>query len=113
MFEWSDEAQVPYAFSPDEWIGYEDTRSIDIKAKYIVDKGFAGAMFFSLNYDDHDGGCKKGKYPLLRVINNHLNPRHDRFEWNQNEMEKIYRSNQLKNFYSSFDLNTDPSKFSL
>lgn len=29
--EWQDEHKVPYAYKGDQWVGYDDIRSIEIK----------------------------------------------------------------------------------
>ena len=39
-----------------------------------MDKGFGGAMLFSLNNDDYDNNCFQKPFPLLRVLNYHLSP---------------------------------------
>ena len=57
------------------WTGYDDVRSLDFKVRYLMDNDFGGAMLFSLNYDDFTGQCFQLEFPLMRVINFHLNPR--------------------------------------
>ena len=34
--EWSDEHQVPYAYSGSDWVGYDDTESIALKVRHLV-----------------------------------------------------------------------------
>ena len=58
-----------------EWVGFDDVRSIDIKVKYLMDKGLGGAMFFSLDNDDYLEICFQEQFPLLKAINHHLNPK--------------------------------------
>ncbi|CAC5386352.1 E3.2.1.14 [Mytilus coruscus] len=61
---WNDEHQVPYAYSGDQWVGYDNVRSVTIKAKYIKEKGLGGAMFWALDIDDFTGdACNEGVYP--------------------------------------------------
>jgi chitinase len=32
---WNDEQKVPYAYHGDQWVGYDDLQSIEIKVKYL------------------------------------------------------------------------------
>ena len=71
--KWSEEQKVPYAYGDNEWVGFEDVESLKIKARYIVDKGLAGAMFWSLSLDDFSGNfCNEGKYPLINAVRNEI-----------------------------------------
>ena len=71
--KWSDEQKVPYAYGDNEWVGYEDVNSLRIKARYILDKDLAGAMFWSLSLDDFSGAfCNEGKYPLINTVRNEI-----------------------------------------
>ena len=84
-YVWIESQQVPFAYTNElydgshsqiEWVGFEDVRSIEMKVKYIMEKGLGGAMYWSLDMDDFTGTwCGQGKYPLLRVINHYLNPK--------------------------------------
>merc|ERR1711872_61769 len=63
------EHKVMYAYGGDQWIAYDDTKTIGIKAQYIKDKGLAGGMIWALDLDDFKGTfCGEGKYPLLTAI---------------------------------------------
>uniref|UniRef100_A0A146LM60 Acidic mammalian chitinase n=1 Tax=Lygus hesperus TaxID=30085 RepID=A0A146LM60_LYGHE len=64
-----DTCQVPYAFNGPEWISYENTLSVSLKAYYIKDRHFGGAMIYSLNTDDFYGECGDQKFPLTREVN--------------------------------------------
>ncbi len=67
--EWNDEQKIPYAFKDDQWVGYDDPKSISLKCEYVVKRKLAGAMLWSLDLDDFTGSfCKEGKYPLLSTI---------------------------------------------
>lgn len=48
-YRWEDAQQVPYAFSGNEWVGFDDIRSVTAKAYYIRDLGLGGAMFWALD----------------------------------------------------------------
>nr|BAV14503.1 chitinase [Lymnaea stagnalis] len=61
-----DNQQVPYLVNGDNWIGYEDTQSVEAKTKWMMDLGVAGLMFWSIDQDDFSGqSCNQGRYPLL------------------------------------------------
>ncbi|XP_059479869.1 probable chitinase 10 [Neocloeon triangulifer] len=62
-------AHGPYAYSGDQWVGYEDIDSIKEKGRYIRNMGFGGAMVWTVDLDDFTNRCCKGPFPLLRAIN--------------------------------------------
>ncbi|PNF16877.1 putative chitinase 10 [Cryptotermes secundus] len=62
-------ATGPYAYSGDQWVGYEDVESVKEKAKYIKNMGFGGAMAWTVDLDDFNNLCCREPFPLLRTIN--------------------------------------------
>ncbi|XP_050304967.1 probable chitinase 10 isoform X2 [Anthonomus grandis grandis] len=62
----------PYAYSKDQWVGYEDTNSIKEKANYIRTSGFAGAVAWTIDLDDFNNKCCSGSFPLLHSLNEAL-----------------------------------------
>lgn len=64
---WDDVGQCPYAFNSDEWIGYEDERSLKAKIEWAIKNRLAGIYAFSLDLDDYRGKCGK-PYPLTRAL---------------------------------------------
>uniref|UniRef100_K1PN75 Chitotriosidase-1 n=1 Tax=Magallana gigas TaxID=29159 RepID=K1PN75_MAGGI len=66
--EWHSEHQVPYAYSGNQWIGYDDTESFNVKIDYIIAKGLGGGMVWSLDQDDFSNSCGDGSYPLMNVL---------------------------------------------
>ncbi|XP_058813179.1 endochitinase-like [Topomyia yanbarensis] len=64
---WDDIAQCPFAFSTEEWIGYEDERSLRAKIDWSIKNRLAGIYAFSLDLDDYRGHCGQ-PYPLTRVL---------------------------------------------
>ncbi|ROT76532.1 chitinase 1 [Penaeus vannamei] len=70
--QWDAEGLVPYAYSGDQWVGYEDTESLRIKMDYIRDMGFLGAMNWAVNDDDFRDLCGHGLYPLMSTIHEGL-----------------------------------------
>lgn len=64
-----DDQHVPYLVSGNQWVGYDNERSLREKVRYIRDNGFGGAMVWALDLDDFKGHfCGKGNYPLLNAI---------------------------------------------
>ncbi|KAJ8680395.1 hypothetical protein QAD02_016182 [Eretmocerus hayati] len=66
-----EEQRVPYAYKGDQWVGYDNERSLKEKADYVKKMGLGGMMVWSLETDDFKGICGE-KYPLLNVINQNL-----------------------------------------
>ena len=62
----------PYAVMGNQWVGYDDPEMAGKKARYIVDIGLGGAMFWDLSTDDFDGHCGEGKYPIITAVNENL-----------------------------------------
>lgn len=60
--------QAPYAHRGDQWMGYDDMESIRVKAEYVLNKGLAGGMIWSLGMDDFDGECHGRKFPLTQTV---------------------------------------------
>lgn len=54
---WDDEQKVPYAVHGDQWVGFDDERSIRLKMKWILENGYGGAMVWTVDMDDFTGGC--------------------------------------------------------
>ncbi len=68
---WEPTQKVPYAYHGNQWVGYDDPESINIKTRYVVEKNLGGLMVWSLDTDDFHG--KSGtSYPLLRAISSGL-----------------------------------------
>ncbi|EDW04732.1 GH12757 [Drosophila grimshawi] len=69
--EWDEEQQVPYAYKDRQWVGYENERSLQLKAQYAMEQKLGGIMIWSLESDDFRGNCdgNKTRYTLLHEIN--------------------------------------------
>uniref|UniRef100_A0A182JSB4 GH18 domain-containing protein n=1 Tax=Anopheles christyi TaxID=43041 RepID=A0A182JSB4_9DIPT len=61
---WDDEQHVPYAVSGDQWVSYDDVQSIRMKCDFIKREGLGGAMIWSIDQDEFQGG----KFTLLRTV---------------------------------------------
>ncbi|CAF0980571.1 unnamed protein product [Rotaria sordida] len=67
--EYDKEQEVPFAYKDDQWIGYDNEKSIEKKCYFIAKQRLSGAMIWSLDLDDFNGSfCEQGKYPLLTKI---------------------------------------------
>lgn len=55
--QWQSDQSVPYAYSGDQWVGYDDIESAKIKSNYISNNNLGGAMFWSIESDDYSGKC--------------------------------------------------------
>ena len=53
IVEWDHEAQVPYAHKDDQWVGYDDEKSLEMKVLYAKEMGLGGIMFWVFFYNFH------------------------------------------------------------
>lgn len=67
----TDPVGSPYIVNGDQWIGYDNKRSIKAKTDYVKLRGLGGAMMWAVGLDDVHGNCGP-KRPLLRAINEGL-----------------------------------------
>ena len=58
----------PYAYKGNQWVGYDDPAIAEVKAKYILEKQFGGAMFWDLPSDDFGNRCGGGRYPIIGAV---------------------------------------------
>jgi len=60
--------KTPYAYSGNQWVGYDDEESTRLKCNLAKSLGLGGGMVWSIETDDFRGVSGK-KYPILSVIN--------------------------------------------
>jgi len=61
---------VPWLYNAERriWISYDDSQSVELKARYVRERGLGGVMFWELSGDDGT---------LLRAIHRGLAPDRD------------------------------------
>ncbi|XP_027877221.1 acidic mammalian chitinase-like isoform X5 [Xiphophorus couchianus] len=70
---WIEEQKVPYAVKGNEWVGFDNMQSYEIKAEYVKDNNYGGAFVWSLDMDDFSGQfCGQGNYPLIGYLRSRL-----------------------------------------
>ncbi len=69
---WDNEQQVPFAYRGDQWVGFDDERSLRTKIAWLKTEGFGGVMVWSVDLDDFRGYCGTGKYPLIKAMRKEL-----------------------------------------
>ncbi|CAM5119449.1 unnamed protein product [Natator depressus] len=58
---WNAPQDVPYAYKGNQWIGYDNPKSFAIKAKWLLENNFGGAMVWAIDLDDFTGTfCGEG-----------------------------------------------------
>ncbi|ELT96742.1 hypothetical protein CAPTEDRAFT_109221, partial [Capitella teleta] len=70
-----DDQKSPFAYSSEskQWVGYDDQKSAEIKAEYIVDLELGGAMFWELGSADFRNACGDGVFPVITAMKDALN----------------------------------------
>ena len=85
---WEKCHQVPYMFNQDKWVGYDNERSIRLKADFAWEKRLGGVMVWSIETDDFKGFCGPHKFPLMRALNNELVRKTKSLETYDQDVEK-------------------------
>ncbi|XP_022659733.1 acidic mammalian chitinase-like isoform X2 [Varroa destructor] len=79
--EWTsvfhNESQVPYAYHDEDWVTFDDVRSVSKKVDWIMDNNFAGVMTFDLGSDDHAKQCSTSgsAFPLQKAVDRRIKNR--------------------------------------
>ncbi|XP_014671919.1 PREDICTED: probable chitinase 3 [Priapulus caudatus] len=83
---WDDEQKASFLNKTPEWISYDNEQSVREKVTFLKERRLAGAMLWTLDFDDYTGKfCGAGDYPLLRTIDAELQkPDPDEIiDWNE------------------------------
>lgn len=59
----------PYAYKGDQWVSFDDTEQMRLKAELIKELGLGGGMVWALDLDDFKNRCGCEPSPLLRTMN--------------------------------------------
>nr|UTR35850.1 chitinase [Agrotis ipsilon] len=65
-------AKVPYAVKGQDWLSYDDPKSITAKIEFAKRLNINKVMVWEIETDDFRGSSGGGTYPLLKAINNAL-----------------------------------------
>nr|XP_022901760.1 acidic mammalian chitinase-like [Onthophagus taurus] len=68
---WDNKQKVPYAYKGNQWVGYDNPRSVALKVAYAKKRGLGGIMVWTLDTDDFHGKCGK-VHPILNQIKTSL-----------------------------------------
>ena len=63
--------ECPYAFKGNQWVGYENAHSLRVKADWLRNNSYGGAMVWALDLDDYRGSCGE-KNVLFNALANGL-----------------------------------------
>ncbi|CAH1185079.1 unnamed protein product [Phyllotreta striolata] len=66
-YVWDDEQKVPHLYKEDQWVGFDDSRSVVEKVRYAQRGGLAGIMVWAIDTDDFLG-VSGTEFPLLKSI---------------------------------------------
>lgn len=68
---WTEELG-PSAHKNDQFVSFDNAKSIAYKGQYILSNGFGGAAAWTVDLDDFTNRCCQEPFPLLRSINRAL-----------------------------------------
>lgn len=70
---WVDSQKACYTFNGDQWVTYEDPKSIEEKSEYVLDRNLGGIAFWSIEFDDFRNIAGLGEYPLVKAAKSIIN----------------------------------------
>lgn len=66
---WDDNQQSFYATYDDQWVSFDNQRSISLKVKWAYTMSLGGTMLWTLDFDDYTGQfCNEGPFPIANAI---------------------------------------------
>ncbi|XP_023944029.2 probable chitinase 10 [Bicyclus anynana] len=57
----------PYAYSDNQWVGYDDPKSVTQKVEWALRQGLGGVTAWAIDLDDFNNRCCNEPSPLLRA----------------------------------------------
>ncbi len=69
VYHWDDQVQAPYIYNATEkiFVTYDDQRSLELRTKYMLDKGLNGIMFWQLTHDPYRGGLLEAIFNTVQA----------------------------------------------
>lgn len=63
------EKSGPHAWYQNQWVSYEDPKSVELKSQYVISAGYGGIAAWTIDLDDFSNRCCSESFPLLKAIN--------------------------------------------
>ncbi|XP_064598526.1 chitotriosidase-1-like [Liolophura sinensis] len=68
-YQWDDIQKTPFAYKENQWVGFDDPKSVQAKTEWMIQQRLGGVMIWSLDLDDFSGTyCGQGKFPLTSAM---------------------------------------------
>lgn len=76
VYYWDEVAKAPYLYNEQQklFVTFDDRHSLDLKAKYVVDKKLGGIMFWQLAQDIRSGGLLDAIHEVKKSYTSLVNP---------------------------------------
>ena len=55
--DWDNEGKAPFAYCATYWVGYDNKKSLQLKAQFVIDNEFGGISMYSVAFDDFNASC--------------------------------------------------------
>lgn len=106
---WDDHQYVQYAYKNNQWISYENKRSLQLRVKFIMSMNFAGIMV-NLHEDDFNNVCGEGKYSMIGHIKQSMDQTSRFIYTNSKDLSKFNTDDNTKMLKNSTSMALDSRK---